>query len=58
MAMLAAGSVADIEDPLRVHGELLGGAFELLLLVGISFALPGDEYAVLLQEGGGELGKG
>ena len=49
MAVLAAGAVAYVEDPFGSHCQLLGGSFELLLLILVAFALPGDESPTFLE---------
>src|SRR4249920_3242439 len=58
VAVLAAGERAYGENLLRLHCQRFGCIGDLSLLVGVALALPGDEDAVFLQEGGGELGEG
>jgi hypothetical protein len=58
VAVLAAGAVADVEHLLGGHRQGPGGAVELSLLVGVSFALPSDEDAARAQQRAGELGQG
>src|SRR5680860_1321559 len=47
-----------IEDLHGLHRKPLGGSFELLLLLLVPSALPGNQDAVLLEKWGGQLGEG
>src|SRR5680860_1893546 len=47
-----------IEDLHGLHRKPLGGSFELLLLLLVPSALPGNQDAALLEKWGGQLGEG
>ena len=56
--MLAAGAVAYVEDLLGAMARDSAARSQLLLLLLVAFALPGDQDAIWLQERGCELGEG
>lgn len=58
MPVATARALTDVEDLLGLHRELVGCAVELLLLVRIAFALPGDEDSAVMQQRGRQLGEG
>jgi hypothetical protein len=58
VAVFAARSGAYGEDALGVHGELRGRPTQLLFLVGVALALPGNQDSALVQQRRRQLGEG